>query len=400
MRKAVNLLALSGILLLLVLLIGCDKSPLDSPADNSAFKTDAQLTPADGQVQLMARVTITEQNRLMLMIEGCPDTVIANENCQIVRLNGFSEAPIPFSEIRKGDSVQVTGSQNQYRYVYANQIRVCQDSGAVRYAARVEMVNRERLMLTFEGKPDSVIANRNCQITRLNGNEEAPVPFSEIHPGDSVGFYGERTQSGYIYAKRLQICTPGDGGYEVAIRAEITGIDYAANTFTVAERAETITVDENTVIWTVTVNLGEGNVDQGSRQQDGQALSGGDHYRNETFTVVPFADLKVGDVIELRANVVDEATLYAAKIKLTADCQSICVTFSSYIASIDIDTRIVTYQDQAWISAVCPGAKIYSLDGADITLADLAVGDYVSVKGYPLDETNLKTSLIAVIAAP
>ncbi|HOD66321.1 MAG TPA: hypothetical protein PLR32_06360 [candidate division Zixibacteria bacterium] len=393
-------LSLMGAGLLLTAMIGCSESPTAPQTGGSDGTAVESKAPAADSLQLRARVQTVDQNRLRLTLEGETDTVATLQNCQIVRYSGFSEAPVPFTEIRVNDSVEVAGHRYQNACVNAYRIGICEEPGAVRYAARVETVNRDRRMLTFAGKPDSVIANLNCAVVRLNGNSEAPVPFDEINPGDSVQLYGERNQNRYVYARHLGVCSPGGGGYDVAVRDTITSIDYAAGTFTIAGRTELITVDSETVIWTNLRILHE-QPDENGRDRMGMALSdGGNFYRSDHDSILAFTDVAVGDVIELRADIVNETTLRAAVIKLTPECLSRCLAFSDRLATIDVAARLVTFENETRICWVCPGAKLRDRDGAEITLADFAVGDFVAVKGYPLAGDTLKISQMALTAEP
>jgi hypothetical protein len=67
-----------------------------------------------------------------------------------------------------------------------------------------------------------------------------------------------------------------------------------------------------------------------------------------------------------------------------------CTTFSAALATIDVDARTVTFDGLDWLGTVCNGARLIGLDGEELTLADFAVGDYVAVKGFPVDDQTLK----------
>ena len=262
----------------------------------------------------------------------------------------------------------------------------------VRFAARVETADQNRRMLTFAGRPDTVIAAHECIIVRLKGNEEAPVPFSGIKPSDSVRVQGVREQNGYVYAYRLQICQ--DTCWDTAFRDTIVSIDYAAGSFTVAGRTETILVDDNTYIWgnTIVRQAKEGNRYE-FRHMVAQSASEGNLYRYvRRDTALALTDLQVGDVVEVRAKSIDANTLLAVFIKLVncTDFGDRCIQFEAPIASIDLDTRTVTFEGLDWMGIVCNGAKLLDANGDPITLADFAVGDLVAVKGYPLEDGTLK----------
>ncbi|MEW6052074.1 MAG: DUF5666 domain-containing protein [Candidatus Zixiibacteriota bacterium] len=283
--------------------------------------------------------------------------------------------------------------------------------GPVQFSARVETTDQNRLMLTFVGNPDTVFALHNCQIVRLKGSTEAPIPFTDIQPGDSMGVVGTRNQDGYVYATKLQLCQSAAGlGYDLAFRDTIATIDYAAGTFTVKNHTQSILVDENTVIWGVITKQqfgpmdptidpngpnGDCNNSAGKPNPDGP---GGFQVSHDTSLV--FSDLQVGDVVEVRANIVDEATLLAGKIKLINCPEKLCVTFEAYLASVDVTARVVTFDALPWIGTVCQGAKLTGLDGEPLTLADFATGEFVSVKGFPLAGDTLKVCQMEKTVTP
>jgi hypothetical protein len=259
---------------------------------------------------------------------------------------------------------------------------------SVHFAACVATVDQNRRMLTFEGRADTVIAAHDCNIIRLKGNTEAPAPFTSIRPGDSLDVHGTRNMNREVYAYRLQICP--DTRWDVAFRDTISSIDYAAGSFTVVGRPETILVDEDTYIWGNILTRQEmiGNRYE-NQYRLAQAAEDGYRYRYaRRDTALVFSDLKVGDVVEVRTVVVDPGTLRAVFIKV-ANCTEFadrCVQFEATIASIDPDTRAVTFVGLDWNGVVCKGARLTDADGNPITLADFAVGLLVAVKGHPVDD--------------
>jgi hypothetical protein len=264
----------------------------------------------------------------------------------------------------------------------------------VQFAARVRTTDQNRLMLTFAGRSDTVVAAHNCEIVRLNNGQDTPIPFSEIHPGDSVNVNGNRQQGQNVTANRLQLCQDGTGCYDVAFRDTILTIDYANNSFTVKGRTEVITVDANTVIWGQIVfsegpnALGDGDKE---RHRYNYEYSNGDKNRKgQRDTTLAFSDLAVGDVVEVKANIVSPGILLALTIKVANCGQHPCLEFRSYLASVDVAAKTVTFTDQTWIGSVCQGAKLTGLSDETLTLADFTVGDYVSVKGYVTTEDTLK----------
>jgi hypothetical protein len=266
------------------------------------------------------------------------------------------------------------------------------DGDPVMFAACVATADQARRMLTFMGIPDTVIAAKNCEIVRLNGGSEAPIPFSDMKPTDSVHVQGVRQQNGYVIAHRLQVRS--DGCFDLAFRDTIVEIDYAAGTFTVAGRSEVIQVDDQTLIWgSVTKRQATFSDRYEYRHQLATPAGTGPTsliYRRDA--TIAFTDLQPGDVVEVKANILTEEALLAVAIKLTncSEFETRCVKFEATIATLDIDLRIVTFTDLAWIGTVCNGAQLLDADGLPIALDDFSVGDAVAVKGLPLEADSLR----------
>jgi len=257
----------------------------------------------------------------------------------------------------------------------------------VQFAARVATANQSERMLTFAGCPDTVIAAHECVIVRLNNEQETPIPFEEIQPGDSVQVNGVRMQNGSVMAHRIRICE----SWDVAFRDTITSIDYSSGTFTVAGRPEVITTDSATVISGNHITRHEWNRYQNREQSAGCLLrQNPEYYTTSRTEPLVFTDLEVGDVVEVRADIVDESTLLAVMVKVANCNDKQCTTFSAALATIDVDARTVTFDGLDWLGTVCNGARLIGLDGEELTLADFAVGDYVAVKGFPVDDQTLK----------
>jgi hypothetical protein len=267
------------------------------------------------------------------------------------------------------------------------------DGESVQFAACVATADQSQRMLTFAGRSDTVIAAHTCQIVRLLNDQETPVPFADIQPGDSLQVNGVLQQNGDVLATRLRICSPGDGQYDLAFRDTIVAINYAAGSFTVAGRLETITVDDATLIWGNIITRHPGSSNQYQNQEmvgGGCAKANPGFYTTSNDTILALTDLAVGDVVEVKANIVDETTLLAVKIKLANCHQKECVVFTAALASVDVEAATVTFDGYDWSGVVCKNALLTGLDGEPLTLADFAAGEWVTVKGFPLDETTLK----------
>lgn len=260
--------------------------------------------------------------------------------------------------------------------------------------ARVKTIDQNRRMLTFEGEQDTVIALRNCQIVRSNNNHDSPIPFVNIRLGDSCEVRCERNQDGYLYAWHIKV-RGEDCNYDEAFRDTIVTIDYALNQFTVMGRTETILVDSTTVIFGVVPmwNTDPKNENPGPAAAKANPSDNGNTGLNRVSYL--FTDLVEGDVLEIRAKVIDENTLLAVYIKV-ANCEekAKCELFETTLATVDYETRLVTFADQVWIGWVCPGAKLLGVAGEELVLEDFVAGDMVAVKGVPLEGDTLKVSLL------
>jgi hypothetical protein len=305
---------------------------------------------------------------LIIMVAGCSEQ---NVSGPVENQPGFSEFVMPDLAAAPGDSVM--------------------------FAARVQTMDQNTLMLTFKGRSDTVIAAHNCEIVRFNNGREVPIPFSDICPGDSLEVRGAKLQNHYILAHRIRNFM-GEGRYDLAIRDTIISIDYNALSFYVSSRPEAILVDSNTVIWgTVTYRWNYSNQINGDNPSSGNA--GKMNYQVMSFsrdTLLTFADLAEGDVIELRVNIIDSATLLAVSIKV-ANCQDPtpkCSQFTAALSTIDTEARIVTFDGLNWIGFVCKGTRLFAADGTELTLADFAVGETVNVKGLSLTGDTLKVCLM------
>jgi len=395
---------LAGILILAAAFgAGCSRESATQPAMNDAvlYKVSAEAT----ETQFVAQVRTREETQRRLTFYERPETVVAYANCQIVRMQNGQPESVPFGEIQCGDSVQVFGERNQMNYNYINAYRLqiqYQTPENYQFAARVRATEQSRRMIMFQDRPDTVMVQQNCEFARNCFGFQFQLQFSDIKPGDSLQVQGERRQDGYLHAHRVRICPTDPGGrWDISFKDTIAAIDYELGTFTVANRPELITTDEETKIWGSTlIILPPANrpIDNGGASlgyQDGQQPL-------HTDTALQFTDLAVGDPVMVHALYVDEFTLLAACIRLT-DCPEIkkkCVEFVDQLATVDPDTRIVTFVGQSWTGEVCPGAQLLGPEGEELTLADFTAGETVAVKGFPVTEDTLRISKMEKVPTP
>ena len=270
--------------------------------------------------------------------------------------------------------------------------------GVVKLNAQGKTTDQNKLMISFSGLADTVVAFHNCEIVRYSNENDSPIPFVDIVPGDMATVFGKQQQDGYINAFRIRVYGGDCPQYDVAFRDTIATIDYSAGTFTVNHRTETINVDENTLI---TSRIG------GQKFHTNDMIANTYQYQTGSTakvtaardTVLEFTDLSVGDVVEVRANIIDENNLLAVVIKVPHSNFMECEQFDAYLASVDYENSTVTFEGLPWIGLICKNALLLGLDGETLTLEDFAAGDYVSVKGLPLEDDELKICKMEKIEA-
>ncbi len=101
-------------------------------------------------------------------------------------------------------------------------------------------------------------------------------------------------------------------------------------------------------------------------------------------TLLSFTDLKVGDSVEVHANIVNASTLQAVRIELE-DLDGVIedIQFTAAIATIDVATRTVTFVGQTWNGTISATAVLTGFNNEPIALDNFPVGQLVEVKGFP-----------------
>lgn len=271
----------------------------------------------------------------------------------------------------------------------------CPNCAQVNFAARVQWLNQETFRISFGGVPDTVFAVQNCEMFKLVAGHQVRIQFSDIQLGDSAEVIGQHQANGNVIAQRLRImASDGSCGYDLAFRDSIAAIDYTAGTFTVYGRTETISIDENTVIWGTLAsrqNMALGDAEPQNNQHRDQLCKDRD-------TLFVFTDLQVGDVVEVKANVIDESNLLAVKIKIANCAAKQCITFDAVVATVDLENNAVTFVGLDWVGTVCPNAQLLDSEGGDLMLDDFAAGDQVTVKGFPAEDGTLKICVLTLVS--
>lgn len=360
-------------------MIGCSaESPLSpgttTTANNKGGGTNANLA---AQVEFGSHVASVDVDLRKLTFTTNSEVVYAAADAEIVRRNGGNETPISFGEIVVGDSVEVRGNRQADNSVLANRIRVkTEDSGAeVEFGGRVATINALAHTMTFVDNAAVINVLSNAEIT--NHDLQVQIDLSEIIVGDSVDIRGSNQPDGSILADRVRLRKPDAyDNSDLEFKSRITTIDYSASTFSVAGRNETITVDASTIVY---AHL--------SRSENGlskRGRGGDDDGVDQRDTLLSFTDLKVGDSVEVHANIVDANTLQAVAIELE-DLDGIIndLQFKAAIATIDVATRAVTFVGQGWNGTVSQTAVLTGFNNEPITLDSFPVGQLVEVKGFP-----------------
>ncbi len=275
-----------------------------------------------------------------------------------------------------------------------------------RLSARVMTIDQNSRMLTFFGRPDTVIALNDCEIVRLNNGQEIPIPFEDVGPGDSVQCCINRIENNYMYAHRIRVYSEGEcQPYEVAFRDTIATIDYQAQTFTVVGRSEEIRVDEYTIIWSQTTSPLRHRNNNNKRNLTGGTSGFSGKASPTTFTTIgtnnlelSFTDLEEGDIVEVKADIIDESTLLAVVIMVAEESykEKRCVEFTATLASIDCEIRTVTFEEQDYTGVVCESAVLTDAAGEPLALCDFSVGQTVYVKGFVMENGDWKICVMTL----
>lgn len=259
----------------------------------------------------------------------------------------------------------------------------------------IAAIDADAMTLTFEESEYVVTVPEDCPVVAVEAGVETDLTFADLKVGDFVKVCAVELGDDVI-ANKVVVYLGGEcDGFDLIWQDSIATIDYAAGTFTVFGRTETIVIDENTVIW------GKIPYSSGPNGNDKDPISTGssdasmdeparERHRNAVDTIYSFTDLQPGWILEIKANIVDENTLAAFDIKVLGCNYQNAERFIDYLATVDVDNQVVTFQTETWIGSVCNGASLLDLDGNVLTLADFAAGDYVAVKGVALTEDTLR----------
>ena len=94
--------------------------------------------------------------------------------------------------------------------------------------------------------------------------------------------------------------------------------------------------------------------------------------------------MKIGDSVEVHANIVDANNLQAVRIELEDVNGGIQdVQFKTAIATLDFANPTVTFVGQTWNRKLSETALLTGFNNESITLDAFAVGQLVEVEGFP-----------------
>jgi hypothetical protein len=265
-----------------------------------------------------------------------------------------------------------------------NRVVTAPPEGQVQFTATVATTDAGTRTLTFDEVDYVVVAAEDCEIARMVDGEAVTIAFEDIIVGDYIKVCGLTQDDGSVLAHRIRVYCEGCANYDVAFRDKIATIDYTGMSFTVEGRTETIFVDENTLIWTT---MGSGM----ALSETGEGGGGDERTRSRGIrdVALEFTDLAVGNTVEVRAVIEGAATLRAVMIKVAAESYRPCLEFDATIATLDYDTRDITFDGLDWDGWVCPSAVLTDADDNALLLEDFGIGDAVSVKGRVQDDGTL-----------
>ena len=171
----------------------------------------------------------------------------------------------------------------------------------IKFSAHVATIDLDERLLTFDEVTYVLIVPEDCPIVQIVNGDVISLELADLEVGDWVKVCSFLQEDGTVTANKIVLCT-GDvcDGYDLAFQDSIATIDYDAESFTVHERPETILIDDNTLIWGIKPGfLRETTPD--SHPAD---------------TVFSFTDLQPDYILEIKADVIDETTLLAIRIKV------------------------------------------------------------------------------------
>jgi len=249
----------------------------------------------------------------------------------------------------------------------------------VEFASRVATTDPATRTLTFTTNPEIAIAADDAEIVLKDSGTETPIPFDQIQVGDSLEVRGDRQSDGTILVDRIRVRIGDDEDEDLEFHSVITSINLTDSSFTVRDRTETILVTGATRIVGHTSGGGTAMAAHDGDDDDNEGSGRGDR----ADTTVAFEALAVGDSVEVHALIVDAATLQATVVELEDEANDDPneVEFKDHLASVDVASRTVTFDNQSWTGIVNEAADLQDLGDMPIGLDGFMAGQFVEVRG-------------------
>lgn len=370
----------------LIALIGCsENNPMSSTNSRSLDARTLASTELYGRV-----ATIDPVSRAMTLV-GNSTPIQIDADAEVVFKDGGSETPIELTDINPGDSAEVRGVMSAGTLM-ADRLRIrgADDNGnEMEFGGRVASVDPVGRTIALMNNAMLITVLPNAEIVQKSGGVELPIELADFHTGDSVDIRGTVQADGSLAADRVRLRVGReDFSADLEFKSTVTEIDYANGTFMVAGRTELITTDANTFIFVKT---------DGDRSGNGSSMRRGDDDTNpesddDRLTLpIAFTDIAVGDTVEVYANVLDAATLYATVIELEDGAMehALEVEFKDVLASIDLGTGTVTFVNSSWVGTVVAGADLAGLSNEPLSIDAFSAGEIVEIKAFQTGENTL-----------
>lgn len=164
--------------LMALLALGCSG---ESPLTTSSATGQPLLTaPPDGQVQFVAVVATADAMTHTLTFDGIDYVVIADDDCEIVRITAGDETVVEFADIVAGDSLKVCGLTQEDGTILAHRIRIYCTCDAdcinydIKFRDRIVTIDYAGGSFTVAGMTETILIDGNTVIwTTLGGGMAA-----------------------------------------------------------------------------------------------------------------------------------------------------------------------------------------------------------------------------------
>jgi hypothetical protein len=379
---------------LLLALTGCsERNPMSPSADPSSRTAGTgSFFAARSSVEQNGHVASVDAGARTMALVGNATPISVAANATVVRRQHGTETPITLAEINVGDSAEVRGSMSGGTLV-ADRVRIqVEDTpGAeVELNGVVSAIDANARTLSLAGDATSYVVSPTARITQKMSGVTTTIELALIMVGDSVEVKGSTQADGSVLLSSIKLEMEGleDMRTDVEFKATISAIDYANGTFAVDGHTESIRTDSNTAIFM------KQNIDS-SGQSAAKPVSDddGEGFKDEDLRKpIAFSDLKVGDIVEVHANRIDGATLYAVAVELEDGAfeDGLEVEFTAVLASVDLGTASVTFVGRPETGQIAAGADLRGLNNESVALASFAAGQNVEVKGFALSNGNIQ----------